>query len=91
MIDKKLLWEETIHEIKVDGIREGFSFRLGQVLKIRPFGFNGDEVKRIVSDIVREKIDGEIVYQVITTDMNNENHAVTKVFIGLPVYITFQV
>lgn len=90
MIDDKLLWEEPIYEIKVDGVKDGFSYRLGQVVNLRPEGIQSNPVKRIISDIVRKVIDGEVVYMVITTNEEGEDHAVIKAFINQKIYVSFK-
>lgn len=90
MIQDKEMWEEEIFEIKVGGIN-GLSFFINQVLKIYPNGKTQPPVKRKVSNILRKEIEEEIVYQVFSTDMNGEDYRIQKVFVGLPVYITFKI
>jgi hypothetical protein len=84
------MWDEEIHEIKVDGVKEGFSYRLNQVLSIYENGRGNPPTKRVISNILRRRIDGEVVYQVYTTNEEKEDYKITKVFINLPVYITFK-
>jgi len=80
--DQKL-WDLPIFEIKIDGIKDGLSFRIGQPQRIKGKQFT-------VSDIVRKVIDGEVLYMVFGRDEDNEV-SLLKVSSGLPVYITFEV
>ena len=90
MVQDKEMWDEEIFEIKVGGIN-GLSFFVNQVLKIYPNGRAKPPVQRIVSNILRKEVEEEVVYQVFSTNMDGEDPRIQKVFIGLPVYITFKI
>lgn len=87
MVEDKQMWDEEIFEIKVGGVKDGLSYRVGQVLTLR---VGGETIRRVIDNIRRVVIEEEVVYQVFTCNEKKEDYQITKAFIGLPVYFTFK-
>ncbi len=79
------IWDLPIYEIKIGGVKDGLSYRLGQKRVINDKTFE-------VSDIVRQFIDEERLYIVFGTNVDNrEEIKPLKVSINNSIYITFKV
>ena len=77
------LWDLPIFEIKIGGVKDGLSYRVGQTQKIKGKQF-------IISDIIRKVIDQEVLYLVFGKDEHDDVKTL-KLSSGIPVYITFEV
>jgi hypothetical protein len=88
MINKNEMWDLEIHEIKIGGTKDGLSYFVGQVLKKFINGRSNPPIKRVITHIIRDIIDGEIQYQVYSADIyNKQDIQLEKVCIDMPVYL----
>jgi len=71
------MWDRTIFGIKFIDPLNGMGFSVGQ--KHRGY---------IVSHIVREEIDGEVVFQIF--GKNDDGVILMKAAVGMSVYLTFE-
>lgn len=82
-ISKRKMFELPIQAIKYIDPFKGLSFRVGQPLTI-----NSVELK--LSEIVRDVVDGEVIYMVFAKDKEGIESLI-KYSSGIPVYITLDI
>lgn len=88
MTNKSEMWDLEIHEIKIGGTKDGLSYFQGQVLKKFINGRSEPPIKRVITHIIRDIIDGEIQYQIYSADLyNKDDIQLEKVSINMPVYL----
>jgi hypothetical protein len=91
MDNSKGMWDLEIFEIKIGGIKDGLSYRLGQVITKYLNRDRSKALKREVTCIRRRVVEQEIQYQVFTTCLENrEDTQLEKVSIDNPIYLTMK-